>query len=251
MTRHEVRELTADGFAYAKRFLRNARNGDAKEVPHDLLEHPRYAKKVATDCYMERRDFNNRRDAGEYLSQALTPLGIGNINGNYPLWSWLGMYHFDSLVDRDDQGSYKMGRLPDQAFVIDTNEINQRDILFNRLMLAWEIHRHHGDQFANWMLNQPVVSIPKLVERTIRSRQRFSSHGVVKLIGLLYIDPNTGNVKSQAGGDKAVGGIRRLNDVLDQLYMTYDVYGMRAEQLLALLPEEFKRFDAAAGSARN
>ena len=94
------------------------------------------------------------------------------------------------------------------------------------------------------------MSISKLVERTIRSRQRFASNGIVKLIGLLYVDQATRRVRTGAGADDAIGGIRRLNDVLDQLYMTYDVYGMRAEQLLALLPEEFQRFNLTAGSAR-
>jgi hypothetical protein len=70
------------------------------------------------------------------------------------------------------------------------------------------------------------------------------------LIGLLYIDPETRRVKTRAGADDAIGGIRRLNAVLDQLYMTYDVYSMRAEQILALLPEEFQRFNPEAGSAR-
>ena len=74
----------------------------------------------------------------------------------------------------------------------------------------------------------------------------FSSNGVVKLVGLLYFDRQTGNLKSGAARD-----VRRLTDFLDQLYMTYDVYGMRAEQLLALLPDEFKRFNPAAGSARD
>ena len=178
-------------------------------------------------------------------------MGIGYVNGNYPLWSWLGIYYFDTLVEREELGNFRLGRLPEQAFIIDADHLNPRDILFNRLMLAWETYCHHGDQYASWMLDQPVMSISKLVERTIRSHQRFASNGIVKLIGLLYIDQATGRVRKRAGADDAVGGIRRLNDVLDQLYMTYDVYGMSAKQLLALLPEEFKRFNVEAGSARN
>ena len=34
----------------------------------------------------------------------------------------------------------------------------------------------------------------------------------------------------------------RFIDVLDQLYMTYDVYGMSAEELMKLLPAEFDRW---------
>ena len=38
------------------------------------------------------------------------------------------------------------------------------------------------------------------------------------------------------------GSLYRLLDVLDQLSMTYDVYGMAAERILPLLPPEFDRF---------
>ena len=251
MTIQQVKELTSDGIKLAREFLRDARDGKVTELPNGLLSGTGYARETAVSCFVEKRTFTNRREAGQYLAEALAPLGIGNINGNHPLWSWLGMFYLDSLVERDDENRYKLGRLPDYAFVLDASAVNPRDILFHRLMLAWEAHRHHGDQFAKWMLDQSITSIPKIVERTIRSRQRFSSHGIVKLIGILYINPQSGALKRGAGNDDAIGGIRRLNGFLDQLYMTYDVYGMSAEKLLALLPEEFKRFNATAGSARN
>ena len=250
MTRQLLKEFKPDGIARARAFLRDAREGNVTTLPEGLLTDPTYTTDIAEACYVEKRNFANRYEAGKYLSEILAPLGIGNINGNLPLWSWLGMFYFDRLVNQDDQGKFKIGRLPDYAFVIDT-ETDGRDELSNRLMLAWETYRLHGDKYASWMLDQPVMSIPKLVERTIRSRQRFASSDIVKLIGMLYFERQTGTPKPGASNDDAIGGIRRLNDVLDQLYMTYDVYGMRAEQLLALLPEEFKRFNAAAGSARS
>ena len=138
MTQHSIRELTPEGTAYAKRFLNDAREGRAIDVPDDLLNDDRYAKPTATECFVEKRRFESRRDAGEYLSSALEPLGIGYVNGNYQLWSWLGMYYFDTLVEREEKGNFKLGRLPEQAFVIDPDRVNSRDILFNRLMLAWK-----------------------------------------------------------------------------------------------------------------
>ena len=161
------------------------------------------------------------------------------------------MLYFESLVERDVQERLTMGRIPDAAFVIDPNALNPGESPFTRLMLAWETYRNHGDTFANWMLDQPVMYVPRIVDRLTTSRLRFSSNGIVKLVGMLYIEPTTGKVKPRSGGDKTTGGIRRLNDVLDQIYMTYDVYGMSAEQLLVMLPDEFKRFNPTAGSARN
>ncbi len=250
MTQHRVRELTLDGIAYAKRFLNDAREGSATDVPDDLLNDDRYAKPTATECFVEKRAFESRRDAGEYFSRVLNPLGIGYINGNYQLWSWLSMFYLTALTSRTEDGYLNLDRLPNQAVLIDPSETDLRLELFHRLMFAWETYRIHGDEYAKWILDHPVTFVPRLVDRLMTSRSRFSSHGYVKLVGLLYIDPNSGAVKRYAGGTKSIGGMRRLNDVLDQIYMTYDVYGMRAEQLLALLPDEFQRFNPAAGSAR-
>ena len=251
LTQQEVKQLTPAGIKLAREFLSDAREGKTTELPAGLLTDSMYAQDVAVPCYVEKRTFANRREAGEYLSKALLPLGIGYVNENYPLWSWIGMFFFDCLVNRDENRQFKMGRLPDQAFIFDPIEMDTLFASFNRLMIAWQAFEQHGDLHAAWMLDLSVVDVPDIVDRIIRSRPRFSSNGIVKLVGLLYIDPKTGRPKRNVAGHGAVGGVRRLNNVLDQLYMTYDVYGMRAEQLLALLPEEFKRFNAAAGSARN
>ena len=250
MTIQQVRELTPEGIAYAKSLLNDVRQGHATNVPNDLLTDDHYAKPTSTECFIKERPFSTRRDAGKYLSQALNPLGIGNVHRNFQLWSWLGMFYFDSLVERDTQSRIRIKNLPDYAFVIVENQTDMRDVLAHRLMLAWETYELHGEDFAAWMLNQPVMSIGALGGRLIRSQQRFSSHGIVKLIGMLYINPQSGALKRGAGNHDAIGGIRRLNDVLDQLYMTYDVYGMSAEKLLALLPDEFRHFHADAGAAR-
>ena len=248
LTIQQVRELTPEGITYAKRLLNDAREGRVTNISNDLLADDRYAKPTATECFVEERRFSTRRDAGKYLSQALKPLGISNVHRNFQLWSWLGMFFFDSLVDRDSQ--IRIRNLPDYAFVIVENQTDTRDVLAHRLMLAWETYELHGEDFAAWMLSQPVMSIGALGGRLIRSQQRFSSHGIVKLIGILYINQQSGALKRGAGNHDAIGGIRRLNDFLDQLYMTYDVYGMRAEQLLALLPDEFRHFHPDAGTAR-
>ena len=89
LTQQKVKQLTPAGIKLARGFLRDAREGKADELPEGLLTDSTYAKDAAVPCYVEKRTFANRREAGEYLSKALSPLGIGYVNGNYPLWSWI------------------------------------------------------------------------------------------------------------------------------------------------------------------
>ena len=74
----------------------------------------------------------------------------------------------------------------------------------------------------------------------------FRAEGIIDLAHRLYADRPTRRLKLGvlAGGQnqRPPGGIVRLLDVLNQLYMTYDIYGMTAEQLLPLLPPEFNRW---------
>ena len=254
MTKQRVKELTSDGIKLAREFLRNARDGKATELPNGLLIDTAYARDISASCFVEKRTFTNRRDAGQYLSQALEPLGIGAINGNYQLWSWLGMFYFDCLIDQDEKGKFKLGktRPPDRAFIFDEDKMNlqNRDMSYNRLKLAWEVLQLYGEDYGWWILNQPVISVDSLVDEIVQSHSRSYAKEIVKLIGLLYIDPQTGQRKAGSIDKEGQGSIRRLSNFINQLYVTYDVYRMRAEELLAILPEEFKHFNAAAGSAR-
>jgi hypothetical protein len=99
---------------------------------------------------VERRDFTTRRDAAEYLAPRLEPLGASRIIGNYPLWSWLGMFYFDAVVRKNPDGTPRIGRDPDIAYVIDPAPGAQAGRgetrrYAHRLMLAYEIYTQHGE----------------------------------------------------------------------------------------------------------
>jgi hypothetical protein len=57
----------------------------------------------------------------------------------------------------------------------------------------------------------------------------------------LYFDEKTGRLKRGAGG-KAGGSPRRLARVRQQLDVTWDLFDLTVERMLAILPNEFNRF---------
>ena len=246
-----VCELTAAGISAAKEYLAKLRAGERAPFPYALLTDSRYAQPVTPAAYVEQRAFTNRRDAGAYLSDRLAPLGNAAIADNPGLWSWLGMFYFHQVVGIDADGNPRLGRNPDVAYVIDPDETGRgaRRHFAHRLLLSWEIYIRHGET-AWYLLDEPVNSLRQLADRLSGAPEMFRAVGIVELAHRLYADPLTRSLKSGAlaGGQnqRPPGGIVRLLDVLNQLYMTYDVYGMTAEQLLALLPPEFDRWQAAA-----
>lgn len=143
----------------------------------------------------------------------------------------------------------------DVAYVIDPQSDRRGDSQRhrNRLLAAWDIYTRHGDARAQGLLSRDVSDMEQLADRLLGAVEAYRAPGIMDLANRLYTDPATGMQKSGiAGGgrdnQRPPGGIVRLLDVLNQLYMTYDVYGMTAEQLLPLLPAEFERWQASAAA---
>ncbi len=249
MVRQRVHELTPRGIKSAKAWLGALRSGVDIPLSSDILTAPSYAKPVHPEIYVEDVEFKTRRDAGLYLVRRLAPMGEARVIDNAYLWSWLGMFYFDKLVRKDSDGNIRLGRMPDIAYVIDPDASGESwgesRRYANRLMLAYDIYRQHGED-AWFMLQEPVTSLGRFTLRLASAPELFRSRGIVKLAQLLYPDPETLEMKDGWTGETRAtappGSMLRLIDVLKQLYMTYDVYGMTAEQLLPLLPSEFDRF---------
>ena len=242
-----VHELTDEGIRAARDYLAALRDGRRIPFPDSLLTAPQYATPVEPEVHVEQRYFDKRRDASLYLVRRLSPLGPPRVLGNAHLWSWLGMFYFENVVNKDPQGSPRLGRNPDIAFVIDPHGTGRGETrtYAHRLMLAYEVYMLHGER-AWLMLDEPINSLSQFTLRVASKNEAFRSVGVVDLAHRLYGDLRTRRIKVGFGGQSRAtaepGTLPRFLDVLDQLYMTYDVYGMTAEQLLPLLPAEFDRF---------
>ena len=137
----------------------------------------------------------------------------------------------------------------DAAYILNLRNLSDAAGYRHRLMAAYEIYTRHGEK-AWCMLAQPLYSMEHFSAFLYGSTTLFNAVGVLDLAHLLYADRKTGHYKpgfvgTGRRGNHAPGGLSRLIAVLNQLYMTYDVYGMAAQQLLELLPAEFDRWKPA------
>ena len=244
-----IRQLNQVGIREFKVYLAALRAGHSSvPFPHHVLTDDSCSELMEPARNVVERPFVNRREAGEYLSDRLGQFRIEEVRQNWGLWSWLGMFYFDHLVRKDENGNPLLGRNPDVAYVIDplAQGRGERRYFAHRLLLAYETYTLHGEN-AWYMLDQPVNSVGQLADRLIGKPVTFRSQGIVKLAHLLYTDQTTRHTKPRFGGggrenQRSPGNLMRFIDVLDQLYMTYDVYGMTAEELMKLLPAEFDRW---------
>lgn len=246
---HPVCEFTPEGMQVARNYLHGIRTGGWMPLPTGLLSDHTYSLPVEPEVYVESRPFANRREAGEYLAERLEPLGAAQVADNAYLWSWLGMFYLEQM-SRDS--TRRVGEYPEHAYLVDSDLSQAAYVrVYHRLKLAFEIWTQQGED-AWFMLNEPVVSLGQFTLRLVSAPEIFRSEGVVPLAHLLYANKGTGRLRAgvlgQTRADAPAGSLPRLIDVLNQLSMTYDVYGMTAEQLLQILPAEFDRFKPTASA---
>jgi hypothetical protein len=105
-------------------------------------------------------------------------------------------------------------------------------------------HRSNPDR-AIAMLCNPLWKPGEIAEQLASRKELVTNRGVAELATRLYYDPAKGSFKRGAGSDIR-GAARRLAALLNQLDLTFYLYGMTADELLGLLPKEFDRFRSAA-----
>lgn len=250
-----VCEMTPEGIQEAKEYLSILRDGKRLRTRErdlaELLSDPVNATPVYPEVRIQRCPFASRREVGAYLQPLLEPLGTRRIAGNRALWSWLGMFYIDQAVVMDYLGNPKPSAT-DAAYILDMENVSDTTGYRHRLMAAYETYVRHGEK-AWCMLEQPLQRMEHFTALLYGSPMLFNSVGVVELAHLLYADKairsyKPGIVGAGRRGNHAPGGLSRLISVLNQLYMTYDVYGMTAQQLLELLPPEFDRWKPATSA---
>ena len=232
-----LRRLTAEGIAEAQAFLARLRehpDGD-RTPPDELLFGDRYSRPfdASAGITVEPRAFGTRREAGEYLSPLLAPVRH-RILIDAGVWSWLGMYYFADTV-RVKDGRVQLHT--DEASLFLGERAAQRRYR-HYLWMAWRIYEQY-DESVSFLLDQPLAAGGDLLEAIGGYARIFNSAGIVPLTLRLY----THGSKLKRGFSAKrghPGNIRRLPAMLDQLALTYDVYGMEPDALLDVLPDDFR-----------
>jgi hypothetical protein len=176
------------------------------------------------------------------LNELLERSGFALPERDRGLWTWLTLFYFDEVCPADGNGN----REPqDEARLMPLLDNHQR--FYRHLLLGpFLIVRAHRDQpeRAIAMLCNPLWKPGEIVEQLASRKELVTNRGVVELATRLYYDAEKKSFKRGAGSS-VKGAARRLATLLNQLDLTFYLYGMSAEELLALLPKEFDRFRSA------
>lgn len=227
-----VRRLTEPGIERFREYLRELREGSTAAPPRSLLADLDASVDFRPERLVEERAFESRLEAASYLSEVFE--GLSGLEEDVGLWSWLSLFYFDQVSPAAPDGRRSPGR--DYRHILEPGyPYGHRHLLGGPFL----VYRLHGEQAALLLCTR--VHVENRFHHELASRQVFiSSPAVIGAASILYLEPRTGRPKRGAQDpERAPGTLLRFVDVIQQLDVNYDLYGMSAEAIVGLLPSEF------------
>lgn len=238
----KLRRLNARGIEELRGFLQQIRDGAEFRANPAILYIDDYSTRLSRTIEIEPRTFASKFEAAEYLATVLADLPAADQDAG--LWSWLALFYFDQLSPVDAHGQRRPRE--DYHYIPSTESGWHRD----RHLLAapYRLFTMHGGN-ARLLLHPAVHQHGAFVYDLGFRRDLITNRGLIEAIDLLYWDPRRNAPKRGATTTSRPGNLRRLITVVQQLDFNYDLYGMRAEEILQLLPPEFDAWRSSRTSA--
>ena len=239
----KLRRLNASGIERMSAFLDSLTTPAPQEPPYGILEDAATSEALAADIEVEKKDFSSRLEVARYLDERFGDAETRGIERDHGVWAWLALLFFDTLCPPTPSGVRKPGARA--RWIPEVNNFRR----YYRHLLAgpYLIYRAHRDdpERAMILLCSPISTMGDIVEQVASRQELVTNRAVVGTATKLYYDAAKKAPRRGAGG-KGPGSPRRLADILNQLDLTWDLYAISEDDLVARLPSEFDRFKSAA-----
>jgi len=209
--------------------------------PREWLEDPALTEIVA-DVEVIPQKFVKRFDAAVYLNDLISRANIDLPEKDAGLWTWLTLFFFDEVCPADPSSGEREPRAEERL----VPKIGNHQKFYRHLLLGpYLIVRAHRDDPERTiaLLHNPLWQPGEIPAQLAARKEMVTNPAVVGAAKKLYYDSINDELK-QGAGSSVKGAPRRLAVVLKQFDLTYYLYGLSADELIALLPKEFDRFRA-------
>jgi hypothetical protein len=244
-----LRRLNAAGIARFEEYVATLRGGGTAEPPTSALTNTEHSEPLSVVIEVEDKDFGTRLDWAKYIDGKLEGKGLKNVERDVGLWAWLALFYVKQLLPSKKNGRKEVGEV---ALWIP----NIRDYTkYYRQLLAgpYRIYRAHRvcPEDALVLLGGPFGSHGEVVEQLASRLKIVTNRELIKAATALYWDADQGKIKrGAAANNKTPGSSARLAGmILPQFDLTWDLFSMTSEGILALLPKEFHKFKPKPVSA--
>lgn len=233
-----LRRLNDAGIAGFRDVLERCRDGESISSPLPLVTNDSLAEPLANRVELPEATFDTRLELAKTVSEAVARASVRNEMNDTGLWAWLSAAYFDTVCPPENGGHRRPGE--EYRHIPGTGHWH-----FYRHLVRGpvRVYRLFADDphSARIVLCQNPATPGDFVEQLAARQERIMSPAVIGVATALYYDPERGKPKRGASPtERKPGTLRRYLDVLDQMSLTWDIYAMRTEDLLELLPAEFE-----------
>jgi hypothetical protein len=234
-----IKRLNEQGISRFTQFLISLAGETPLPYPSDLLTNPEATDEVSPSIEIEQRTFGSRFIAAEYLFNLFKNSGLSNLEHDRGLWTWLSLFYFDELCPPIAKGLRKPGEL---ARWVPESGVSWR---YYRHLLAgpYRIYKAYSNnpERAMLVLCSALHQPGEIAEQIVSRQEIITNVGIMETATTLYYDAASGKPKRGAAS-KGKGTARRFSDILNQFDVTWDLYSLKAREMIQMLPDEFSRF---------
>jgi hypothetical protein len=247
----KLAELNQAGIETFRAFLeRNKETPSAEEPPYHLLSSAEYTSPVPLavgDANVETDVISDTRmqlaERVNYLISSRAELA--SVCESKGIGAWLSLALFSSICKKDDDGNWKVGQM---TRYIDDGKGDQWGFAIHRRNIvcgALAIYHLHGEN-ARLSLHGAASSVSDYAEVIGAIEDIMLNPVMIEVLDRLYWDAENNRPKTGLRGQSPYvnGSYRRFVNktygFYAQHYMTYDFWTMTADQIIALLPEEYQ-----------
>lgn len=231
----KFRKLNQTGCRKFIDFLEQDLNGS---VPLILLDSEGTSEQTDFTIDITRWEFESRYDLGLYLSEVLADIPDYQIENDYSFWNTMSLLFFDAICPRTKEGLRE--KINIQKWIMGQK-------YYRHLVRSpWLFVKLYGET-SKFLLTTSSKSpnhlsmINDSLEQLASREMLLRNKKFVEFCSKMYFDKDKQVPKSGLRGELG-GGPPRMGKVAGQLALTYDLEGMDEQQLISILPREFKRW---------
>lgn len=231
-----IKRFNEDGIQSFKEFLITQKAHPSTESPYHIVQ----SRELTTDVggaskELDLLNLSDKLATARSLNKIIDELQISAAESDRGLWCWCSAYLFARLCKKDQSGRFKVGELSNWVLYPQNFQREYRHYLAS----IWQVFASHKNLLEIEVLLSGEVNTPgELWEQIVSRLEYVKNENLIKALHILYWDAKSRKRKKGSGGES----VRRLDHVLKQFARTHDLFNIRAEDLVRMLPSEFDRF---------
>ncbi len=235
----KVRVLNEKGIEEFIKFIEEAKKNVESNKP-DLNTNEFSMEFTPSIEIEENKAFDTRLEMAKYLYEKFENAGIkrNQIIGeeNKGLWTWLAYIWFEQITNKREN----IGRIERHvAFYPSSPREKQQRRNIHLIYGAYYLYSLLGEENSKIFLLSPPYKIWDTVDRLGCTEYVIRYPEIVKTAIHFYWDNEKNRPKPNLRDSDKPGNITRFLSLINQLELTYNIYQMKCEEIISLLPEEF------------